>query len=96
MDDPVDYELPQGKVLGEWADRGLCVGKPIEWFFPERGESLREAKALCRVCPVRHQCQEHAIRHSERFGVWGGLSERERRRFRKAAAGGKSTKGQAA
>ena len=64
-----------------WWFAGLCAQTDPELFFPEKGGSVREAKAVCAGCPVRAQCLEHALAHGERFGVWGGLSERERRRL---------------
>jgi len=68
-----------------WWFAGLCAQTDPELFFPEKGGSVREAKAVCAGCPVRAQCLEHALAHDERFGVWGGLSERERRRLKTAA-----------
>lgn len=82
-------ELPTGKVPGEWADRGLCRTHPDpDLWFPERGESVVEAKEICQVCPVRSECLEHAVRYGEKHGIWGGRSERERRRMRKATRRG--------
>ena len=52
-----------------------------EAFFPEKGGSTREAKKVCRGCEVVGECLEYALEHDERFGIWGGLSERERRRL---------------
>jgi WhiB family redox-sensing transcriptional regulator len=52
-------------------------------FFPARGESVRDAKAVCAVCPVTSQCLEFALQHKVAHGVWGGLSERERRTLRR-------------
>ncbi len=60
---------------------GLCAQTDPELFFPEKGGSTRPAKAVCAGCPVRAQCLEHALAHDERYGVWGGTSERERRRL---------------
>ena len=68
-----------------WWFAGLCAQTDPELFFPEKGGSVREAKAVCAGCPVCAQCLEHALAHDERFGVWGGLSERERRRLKAAA-----------
>ena len=68
-----------------WWFAGLCAQTDPEVFFPEKGGSVREAKAVCTGCPVRAQCLEHALAHDERFGVWGGLSERERRRLKTTA-----------
>jgi WhiB family redox-sensing transcriptional regulator len=56
-----------------------------EAFFPEKGGSTREAKKVCRSCEVRAECLEYALEHDERFGIWGGLSERERRRIKRQA-----------
>jgi WhiB family redox-sensing transcriptional regulator len=64
--------------------RALCANTPgltDEAFFPERGESTREAKAICRQCPVRDQCLEYGL--GEHFGIWGGTSGRERQRIRR-------------
>jgi len=53
-------------------------------FYPERGESSKEAKAVCATCPVRVECLDHAIATHERWGLWGGMTERERRGLRTA------------
>jgi len=52
-------------------------------FFPARGESAREAKAVCASWAVRRECLEYAMRWDQLCGVWGGLSERERRQVRR-------------
>jgi WhiB family redox-sensing transcriptional regulator len=67
-----------------WQRRANCMGVDPELFFPERGASNREAKEVCRGCVVREDCLEFAIANSEKFGIWGGMSERERRRVRRA------------
>jgi WhiB family redox-sensing transcriptional regulator len=67
-----------------WMDLGNCMGVDPDLFFPARGASTREAKEVCRQCVVQEQCLEYALIHRERFGIWGGLSERERRRIRRA------------
>jgi WhiB family redox-sensing transcriptional regulator len=69
-----------------WQEYSNCLGVDPDLFFPERGASTREAKEVCRGCVVREQCLEFAIRHGEKFGIWGGLSERERRRIRRERA----------
>lgn len=66
-----------------WKDRALCAETDPEAFFPEKGGSTREAKRVCSVCEVRAECLEFALSNDERFGIWGGLSERERRRLKK-------------
>ena len=68
-----------------WQQLALCAQTDPEAFFPEKGGSTREAKAVCQSCSVREECLEYALAHDERFGIWGGLSERERRRLRRAA-----------
>ena len=68
-----------------WQERSLCAQTDPEAFFPEKGGSTREAKKVCVSCDVRSQCLEYALEHDERFGIWGGLSERERRRLKKLA-----------
>lgn len=62
-----------------WQDRALCAQTDPNAFFPEKGESLKSAKAVCGACPVRGECLEYALNNKMRFGIWGGLSERERR-----------------
>ncbi len=69
-----------------WQERANCLGVDPDLFFPERGASTREAKAVCGSCEVRAECLEYALDHAEKFGIWGGLSERERRRLRRQRA----------
>jgi WhiB family redox-sensing transcriptional regulator len=69
----------------DWQERALCAQTDPEAFFPEKGGSTREAKKICTGCEVRAECLEYALAHDERFGIWGGLSERERRKLRKRA-----------
>jgi WhiB family redox-sensing transcriptional regulator len=71
--------------IASWQDRALCAQTDPEAFFPEKGGSTREAKKVCVGCEVRGECLEYALEHDERFGIWGGLSERERRRLKKRA-----------
>ena len=66
-----------------WRERALCAQTDPEAFFPEKGGSTREAKKVCLSCEVRAECLESAITNDERFGIWGGLSERERRVVKK-------------
>lgn len=66
-----------------WQDLANCLGVDPDLFFPERGASTREAKEVCRGCVVREDCLEYALANGEKFGIWGGLSERERRRIRR-------------
>lgn len=66
-----------------WQDDSSCRGADADLFFPERGASTRKAKSICAACGVRVECLEYALKHAEKFGIWGGLSERERRKIRK-------------
>lgn len=80
---PGDSSEDEG-ILG-WQERALCAQTDPEAFFPEKGGSTREAKRVCVSCEVRSECLEYALQNDERFGIWGGLSERERRRMKKRA-----------
>jgi WhiB family redox-sensing transcriptional regulator len=66
-----------------WQEKALCAQTDPEAFFPEKGGSTREAKRICQGCEVRDACLDYALAHDERFGIWGGLSERERRRLKR-------------
>jgi len=70
----------------DWQERALCAQTDPEAFFPEKGGSTREAKRICSGCEVRAECLDYALAQDERFGIWGGLSERERRRLRRTAS----------
>ena len=73
--------------LPGWWPLALCAETDPEVFFPEKGGNNARAKRICRKCEVRAECLEYALARDERFGIWGGLSERERRRL-KADPGG--------
>jgi WhiB family redox-sensing transcriptional regulator len=80
----------QGKLIEalaidelSWQDYANCRGADADLFFPERGASTRRAKAICAACEVRGDCLDFAILYGEKFGIWGGMSERERRRVRR-------------
>lgn len=93
MDEVLDERSEYGGGLGlpdllaqqDWQDRALCAQTDPEAFFPEKGGSTREAKRICAGCEVRAECLEYALAFDERFGIWGGLSERERRRLKRDA-----------
>ena len=76
----------QDDVLLAWQEKALCAQTDPEAFFPEKGGSTREAKRVCLSCDVRSECLEYALSNDERFGIWGGLSERERRRLKRRSA----------
>ena len=64
---------------GNWTEQALCAQTDPQIFFPDKGGSTRQAKDVCSRCPVAAECLSYALEHNERFGVWGGLSERELR-----------------
>lgn len=67
----------------EWQTHARCAEVDPEIFFPERGGSSKAARAVCDKCTVKSECLEYALNNKEQFGIWGGTSERERRRLRK-------------
>lgn len=71
------------EIEDQWQERALCAQTDPEAFFPEKGGSTREAKRICLGCDVKDECLEYALANDERFGIWGGLSERERRRLKR-------------
>jgi WhiB family redox-sensing transcriptional regulator len=79
----------------EWMAEGLCRDEPPGTFFPSDGVGVEIARRICADCPVKTACLEYALRHRIDHGVWGGASERERRRIlrqrRLAAAGSTSS-----
>jgi len=90
--DPVNLGVPgvRRPTDGEdtalsWQTDALCSQTDPEAFFPEKGGSTRDAKRICTTCDVRAQCLEYALQNDERFGIWGGLSERERRKLKRRA-----------
>lgn len=66
-----------------WSEQANCRGVDPDLFYPERGVSTAEPKRVCSGCVVRDDCLEYALVNGEKFGIWGGLSERERRRIRR-------------
>ena len=78
---PLEYALTPDDPL--WQEKALCAQTDPEAFFPEKGGSTREAKRICLGCEVKDACLDYALANDERFGIWGGLSERERRRLKR-------------
>ncbi|MHB1911032.1 MAG: WhiB family transcriptional regulator [Acidimicrobiales bacterium] len=70
----------------DWTWRAACRGCPSDEFFPPAEDPAEAAKSVCRGCPVQDPCLDHALRYRE-AGVWGGTTERERSRIRRAAPG---------
>ncbi|MGW1161331.1 WhiB family transcriptional regulator [Streptomyces sp. NPDC002513] len=76
-----------------WQEQALCAQTGADFFFPEPGSSVREAKRICELCAIRSACLEYALAHDERFGVWGGLSEKERLHLRRGPENGRGPAG---
>ncbi len=72
----------------KWMQRGLCRDIPPATFFPSDGVGVEIARRICAECPVKAPCLEYALRNHIDHGVWGGASERERRRILKRRRGG--------
>lgn len=72
-------------LVPEWMADALCAQVDNELFFPEKGASSREARKVCSSCLVRKECLEFSVNTGQRFGVWGGISERERRKMKRIA-----------
>lgn len=75
----------------QWMAEGLCADKPPSLFFPSDGVGVDVARKVCADCPVRTECLEYALTNRIDHGVWGGTSERERRRIIKSRAGEQRT-----
>ena len=82
---PWESALPPGPVveLPAWMDEARCAEVDPEIFFPEKGGSTRHAKKICMACEVRIECLEYALDQEDRYGIWGGKSERERRKIKR-------------
>jgi WhiB family redox-sensing transcriptional regulator len=72
------------RFAARWRELAACRGTDLELFFPGRGESAGPARQVCAACPVRQACLDYAITNRIAYGVWGGLTERERRPLRSA------------
>jgi WhiB family transcriptional regulator, redox-sensing transcriptional regulator len=71
-----------------WSDVASCRGEDPELFYPEGDQPDKEARRICLTRPVREQCLEHALKHDERFGIWGGLPAKERQQVKGRMARG--------
>lgn len=92
-----DSEISNSEANLSWKRLGNCLGIDSDLFYPERGVSSANAKKVCEPCVVKMECLNYAIENGEKFGIWGGKSERERRiirRERRIAAMGGSELGQ--
>lgn len=70
----------------EWRELAACSGRTDDLFFPSNESDfsmVRNAKALCRACPVLEECLQYALDTKQTEGIWGGLTSRERRAARR-------------
>jgi WhiB family redox-sensing transcriptional regulator len=65
-----------------WVENALCAQTDPEIFFPDKGASNRAAVAVCKLCPVKPECADWALRHNE-VGIWGGMSANQRKELRR-------------
>lgn len=75
-------KLRMRTAMNSWRDSALCAQTDPALFFPEKGSPVAEAVKICQKCEVRVECLDFAIATKQRFGVWGGKTERERRVIR--------------
>ena len=76
-----EYELVASRE--PWMEQGECRGLDPELFFPTRGGDSSTAKSICTTCPVADECLDYALRTCQKYGIWGGASERDRRGMRR-------------
>jgi WhiB family redox-sensing transcriptional regulator len=70
-----------GLVTMSWREWARCKGVDPEIFYPPEEDDALEAKEICAGCPVQEVCLDYALTRREKLGVWGGMTERERRRM---------------
>lgn len=80
---PVVHDREDANTVFWWREQASCRGREARLFYPSTEDETRRAKAVCSTCPVRECCLEHALAKRERDGIWGGLTERERRRLQR-------------
>lgn len=75
--------MTNSETVNHWTHHAACKGK-TKLFFVNRGDtaSMRLAKAICETCPVINECREFIIYNPERFGIWAGMTEKDRRAYR--------------
>jgi WhiB family redox-sensing transcriptional regulator len=79
-------KLDFGLLPPEWTKQALCAEVDPVIFFPEIGDNVSNAKRICKACDVRLQCLDYSLQNNERYGIWGGLTEHDRRRLRREAS----------
>ena len=72
------------RFAARWRELAACRGADLEVFFPGRGESAGPTRQVCAACPVRQPCLDYAVSNRITHGIWGGMTERERRPLQSA------------
>lgn len=82
---PFDLAVFMARVRPKWQQHAACKGHPPEWWHPEANDDAARdrAKQICYRCAVRSECLNHSMENPE-AGIWGGLTEKERKDLRKA------------
>jgi WhiB family redox-sensing transcriptional regulator len=81
MDIDLPNPLPPDHQEHQWMLEARCRGRTPHDFFPSDGVGVEQARKICADCPVKEPCLEYALAYRIDHGVWGGASERERRRI---------------
>ncbi len=81
-----DQEAERAEPDTAWQDNANCLGEDPDLFFPKDNAEIKAAKLICQACAVREECLEYSLETGQKFGIWGGLTERERRRVRRQRA----------
>lgn len=81
-----DFDLITFMDKAEWMADANCLGLDPDIFFPARGEVAAQVKTICRECDVQSECLAYALNNGEKHGIWGGMSERDRRKIRRTRA----------
>lgn len=83
---PREYARVEVPAPGSWVSQAACIGYPSDLFFKEvagKGTDYSEAVAICKTCPVRLLCLDHALTVGEVHGCWGGMSPKDRMRMKR-------------
>lgn len=87
MDDTVEFNIFDAPIQIErpWVVFAACKDEPGMTFFPQSRDEEAQALTICGICPVSEDCLDHALETKERFGVWGGTTEKERKKLSRIA-----------
>lgn len=80
------FDPDTGSLLPAWYAQASCANADPAAFFPDKGEDVKPAQAICTGCPVREPCLQLALHEGHTDGVWGGATANQRRRMARQAA----------